>query len=443
MSRTLLSAWHQTLHRNGGKLAVVEASGGRTATFRELDEGASKWIAAHAPEASACRGRAVVFARPNGIAWLEIFLGLAKIGAIAVPLDAAEPTSVQLKIARSLRAAIWNGTTLSGLQEARRYRNPALCFIKLTSGTTGEPRPLRFTAAQLLADGVQVTATMGIRKRDLNYALIPFGHSCGLGNLTMPLLAQGIPLVCGSAPLPHAIAEDFARWRPTVFPGVPAMWRALAASSISLDSLRLAISAGASLPPSVAQEFSTRFGRRLHNFYGSSETGGIAYDRAGRATLTGGVGRPLRGVTTRILSGSRLEIRSAAVFTVGNRRRQRTHGAWVVADRVSINSKGEFTLLSRRGQTVKIAGRRVNLMEVSNRLRQIQGVGEVWVGISTSSDPVLGAVVVTTKTAAELRTEMHADTAAWKIPKKLHLVAALPLTQRGKIDTRAVQALIG
>jgi acyl-CoA synthetase (AMP-forming)/AMP-acid ligase II len=53
-------------------------------------------------------------------------------------------------------------------------------------------------------------------------------------------------------------------------------------SSRSVDSL---VSAGAPLPPDVARDFGRRFGCRLHGFYGSSETGGIAYDRTGQATL--------------------------------------------------------------------------------------------------------------------------------------------------------------
>ncbi|MBI4624679.1 MAG: AMP-binding protein [Verrucomicrobia bacterium] len=68
--------------------------------------------------------------------------------------------------------------------------------------------------------------------------------------------AHGVPLVCGTAPLPRAIAGDFARWRPTVFPSVPAVWGALAAAELgpaAFTSLRLAISAGAPLPPGVAR----------------------------------------------------------------------------------------------------------------------------------------------------------------------------------------------
>jgi len=442
MSHALLQAWEKTLRRRGGDRAVIQAGNGATMTFRELDARAADWLRTHAPQLpgrAALRGRAVVFAAPGGIGWLEIFLGLLKAGAVVVPLDAAEPPAAQRRLAVSLRAdAWWDGKGLEALPNARAYRDPEICLIKLTSGTTGQPRALVFTAGQLLADARQVMATMGIRSRDLNYALIPPGHSYGLGNLTVPFLAPGVPLVFGSAPLPHAIAADFARWQPTVFPGVPAMWRALASSELALPGLRLAISAGAPLAPEVARDFAARFGRRLHSFYGSSETGGITYDRTGAAALAGGVGHALRGVQLTARSGQRLQVSSPAVLTHGNRRRS----TWVMPDRVRLDARGGVTLLGRRGPTVKIAGRRVSLTEVSERLRRLPGVREAWVGVSPASEPLLAAVVATERTAADLRAELIADTAPWRIPKRLLVVAALPVTARGKTDTRALQAMI-
>ena len=443
MSHALIAAWEKTLRRNGDRRAVVQAADGQAVTFRELDARATAWLAVHAPQAGALAGRAVVFAAPNGIGWLEIFLGLLRAGALPVPLDAAEPPAAQRSLAESLHASYWwSGAKLVPLTGAKRWRDPAACLIKLTSGTTGQPRPLVFNAEQLLADARQVTATMGIGPRDLNYAMIPFGHSYGLGNITIPLLAQSVPLVCGSAPLPHAIAADFARWRPTVFAGVPALWRALVASEVALKSLRLGISAGAPLPVEVARDFAARFGRRLQNLYGSSETGGISFDATGAATLNGGVGRALRGVKLSALPGQQLRVSSAAVLTHGHRRRVGRHGTWIMPDLVTVDARGQLTLLGRRGATVKISGRRVNLAEVSARLHALRGVRGVWVGVSAGAEPVLGAVVATERSAAELRAALFADTAAWKIPKKLVVVPTLPLTARGKTDTRALQALV-
>ena len=443
MSDALLQAWEKTLRRGGERRAIVQAADGQAVSFRELGARALAWRRARGLEPAALRGRAVVFAAPNGIGWFEIFIGLLEAGAVVVPLDAGEPPAAQRQLAESLRAEFWwDGARLVALAGARRFRDPEICLIKLTSGSTGQPRPLAFTGEQLLADGRQVISTMRITPRDLNYALIPFGHSYGLGNLMLPLLAQGVPLVCGAAALPHAVATDFARWHPTVFPGVPALWRALAASDVALDSLRLGISAGAPLAPEVAREFAARFGRRLHSFYGSSETGGIAYDRNGEAALAGGVGLAMDGVKLTALDRGRLRVCSAAVVTLGNRRRSGQHGAWIMSDRVGLSARGGVTLLGRRGLTVKIAGRRVNLAEVAERLRRVPGVREVWTGVSAGADPVLGAVVAGARTAAELREALLVDTAAWKIPKKLRVVDALPVTSRGKMDARALQAMV-
>ncbi len=434
----LLAAWEKTLRRRGDERAVVEAASGATSTFRELDGRANEWLAQHQPGPHALRGRAIVFAQPNGIAWLAMFLAVRRAGAIAVPLDAAEPPGAQRRIATALRAGfLWENGQLTALSDARRFRDADTCLIKLTSGTTGEPRPLVFSDAQMIADGHQVTVSMGIRPHDLNYALIPFGHSYGLGNLTIPLLARGVPLVCGSAPLPQAIADDFLRWRPTVLPSVPAVFRALVGAGVSpsmLASLRLAISAGAPLPPEVAREFAAKFGRRIHAFYGSSETGGIAYDRSGAATLAGAVGRSMRGVRITRLAGGRLRVCSAAVFTHRN-----PSGCWSPPDLAAIDAQGIITLLGRRGTTVKLGGRRLNLGEIAARLRRVAGVREVWVGVSQGSDPVLGAAVAGERTVEELRAALLADLAAWKIPKRWVALREFPLTARGKIDARALQ----
>lgn len=442
----VVEAWERTLRRRGDDRAVAEAGTGNACTFRELDRGANAWLEAHARDVAALRGKAVVFAMPNGIRWLEIFLGLARAGAVVVPLDGAEPASSQRQTATALRAgAWWDGQRLESLSGARRFRDPATFLIKLTSGTTGAPRPLVFTAEQMLADARQVTGTMGIRARDLNYALIPFGHSYGLGNLTLPLFAHGVPVVCGTAPLPQAVADDFGRWNPTVFPTVPALLRGLLAAEISasqLASLRLVISAGSPLAPDVAKEFAARFGRRVHSFYGSSETGGIAYDRSGAGALRGEVGEAMRGVTIARVAGERIRVGSAAVFTFGNSRRVGRHGAFVPQDRVRLDGTGNIALLGRRGTTVKIGGRRINVAEVAARLRKVPGVRDVWVGASGGAEPVLGAALATARTVAEIRGELLADTAAWKMPKRWTLLPELPLTARGKVDARALQRLV-
>lgn len=440
----LLRAWERTVRRDGARRALA-VSDGSSLTFNALAARAERWRAQHAPD-DALRGRAVVFAVANSAEWFDVFLGALGAGAIAVPVDASEPLAAQHALATALRAgAWWDGRGLERLPRSRRFADPELALVKLTSGSTGRPRPLVFTAAQMLADARQVTSTMGIRRSDLNFGLIPLGHSYGLGNLSIPLIALGIPLALGTSPLPHAVAADFARWSPTVFPSVPTMWRALAESSLdaqALRSLRLGISAGAPLPPDVARAFAARFGRRLHSFYGSSETGGIAYDRTGATTLAGGVGRALKGVKLRALPGQRLRVCSAAVTTFGRVRRG-AHGCWTLPDRAALERDGGVILRGRRGTTVKLAGRRVNLGEILAALRRMPGVRDAWVGTLDGAEPVLGTGVASARPVAELRVELAASLANWKIPRRWATwPEGLPVNARGKTDVAAVRAKV-
>lgn len=309
--------------------------------------------------------------------------------------------------------------------------------MKLTSGSTGRPRALAFTEAQMLADGRQVCASMGIAADDVNFAVIPFGHSYGLGNLVLPLLAQGTAIVCAGAPLPQALAADIARWRPTVFPAVPGLLRALAESDIpasALSSLRTVISAGSPLSPEIARAFFEKFNLRPHGFYGSSETGGITYDRIGDATLAGrSVGTPLDGVTLAPTRAGRFRVTSAAVCG---------RGSFSPADRASFNAQGELVLAGRAGRLMKIAGRRLDLGDLERLLRALPGVRDAFAAPHPQNPEELAVVLATSLDTAAARNLLRREFAAWKIPRRLVLVADFPLTARGKPDTRALNALL-
>ena len=144
-------------------------------------------------------------------------------------------------------------------QAAQRDRlgRTAAAFFKLTSGTTAEPRAIRFRSEQLLADCDNICETMGITDADLNFAVIPLSHSYGFSNLITPLLARGVPMVLSSDPMPRAILDDLERTGATVFPGMPVFYQAFCELEKvpALDRLRLCISAGAPLSADVARRF--------------------------------------------------------------------------------------------------------------------------------------------------------------------------------------------
>jgi len=432
MSETVLTHWTRLVRENPDAPALVEAAMGRTWTRAQLDAESLAF-----PDSVA--GRRVTFALPNGAAWFATFLGLLRAGATPVPLDPSEPPAAQRHLATAARASFaWIAGALEPVAlpaNAKSVRRA--CLVKLTSGSTGTPRALAFNHAQMIADGRHVCASMGITPDDVNFAVIPLGHSYGLGNLVMPLLTQGTALVCAGVPLPHALAADIARWRPTVFPAVPALLNALAQADLPADalaSLRTVISAGTRLSPEIAQAFFNKFNVHAHSFYGSSETGGISYDRTGEATLAGrSVGTPLDGVTVTPARGGRLRITSAAVTG---------RGSFTPADLAIIDDHGELVLQGRSGRLVKIAGRRLDLGDLERLLRAIPGVRDAFTCVHPDTPDELAAVLATSLDLPSLRALLRRDFAAWKIPRRLVLVAEFPLTARGKTDTRALLALL-
>jgi acyl-CoA synthetase (AMP-forming)/AMP-acid ligase II len=455
MSETVLHCWRALVRAHPEATALIDGADGCTWTRAALSEAASGWLRALPAETRAALARRrVIMTEPNGARWFHVFLGLLEAGAIPAPADAREtPATLRATAAACSAAWLWHEGALENIPLSPpppRARRRDLCLVKLTSGSTGTPKALVFTHAQMLADGRQLAAAMDIRPGDLNLAVIPLGHSYGLGNLVMPLLAQGTPVLCAASPLPRALAADCERWRPTIFPAVPTLLRALAQTDIApaaLAGLRAIISAGAPLAPETAAAFAQKFSRNIHAFYGASETGGITYDRTGRAALTAGnVGTPVNGVTLRWRRGGRFAVAGAAV-----------HGRGVCPppDRATLNARGELILLGRAGRFAKIAGRRVNLAEVENALRALPGVTGAFVAGHPSRPDTLAAAVeihgsadilvrapMPASTPAALRAALAPRLAAWKIPARIRVLREFPVTARGKPDRRALTLLL-
>ncbi len=437
MPETLLDPWSANVRDHPDAIALIEGERGRTWTRAELHQASATWLQTLTDLPSLARRR-VALAEANGPEWLIRFIGLQQAGAVVIPLDPTEPEQARHATATAVKASwICEGGRLHTLARHPRSTRSDLCLIKLTSGSTGLPRPLVFTHAQMMADGRQVCSSMGIRPEDLNLGIIPFGHSYGLGNLIIPLLVQGTPIVTAASPLPSALASLCERWKPTIFPAVPMLLRALLLSGTepsSIASLRLVISAGAPLPAEVASAFLQHFGKHIHSFYGSSETGGITYDRTGEAALTGrSVGTPVDGVRLEFGRGGRFHVLSAAVMGRGR------HSP---PDRAQITALGELALLGRTGRTAKIAGRRVDLGEVEKLLRTVPGVTEAHAMPHPARNDALAAAVAGNVEPSTIRATLRSKTALWKIPDRLLVFPELPRTSRGKIDRKKIEQLL-
>ncbi len=452
MATALWKTWLGNVASDNHKRpALIDGASGETLTRGALLARAMNLADALGPRLAGGR-KTVAFAEKNGFRWLTVFLALQREGAVALPLDSALPEAQQVAMAAGLGAhfLLQSGDSLHALptpaelfegEEIIAVDEAEICLLKLTSGTTGQPKILPCTSANMLADGRQVCATMGIGPDDLNLGAIPFGHSYGLGNLVLPLILQGTPIVCSQEMLPAALAAQIARFGVTVFPTVPVVLRALADSDVDaapMCTLRRVISAGAVLRPEVASAFERKFdGLRAHNFYGSSETGGICFDRDGEATLTGrAVGTPLEGVEVRLSAETgRVAVRSAAV--VG------ANGEHVLPDLGEWNERGELRLIGRAAAAVaNIGGKKVDPAEVERALRALDGVTDAWVGVRArvaGGDDFLFAAVETNSGREDVLRKLAARLPAWQIPRRIFTAARLPRNERGKLDRAALE----
>ncbi len=424
---------------------MIDARDGTTWTRRDLSAAVDA-LAPHVP-LLLTPGVIIAFAEANHPRWLAVFLLLQRLGVIALPLDAALPVARQPAVAASLGAA-WllreagsRWQSLASLQPPSPTPDPHadLCLVKTTSGSTGEPTALGFTASNMLADGRQIISTMSLTPDDINLGAIPLGHSYGLGNLVMPLILQGTAVVCSMEMLPSALATQIQRHKATVLPSVPAVLRALAETGgtdhrDALRSLRRVISAGAPLRPEVAAKFHETAGLPVRNFYGSSETGGICFDRTGEATLTGrAVGQPMDGVSVRLNDDARVVVGSPAVSSPGE---------WTLPDLGAWNEHGELTLTGRAAAPVNIGGRKVAPSEIERVLRGLEGVTDAWVGVGDrSAGEFLLAAVETEQSRDAILAVLAARLPAWQIPRRLWVAVRLPRTERGKLDRAELERL--
>lgn len=408
-------------------------------------------------------------AAPNGPAFLAAVIALRRAGHPVLLLDHLAPPDDRARALSAIGACgllecrnAWPSSTtgvhLASLNQPGQLVTPDIAIIKLTSGSTGTPRGVAMTAEQLLADESALAATMGLHETDRILAMIPMSHSYGFTTLALSALVRGLPLVTPSDHGPFAPIDAARRFEATIVPTVPAYVQALLRMSQPPpwpDRLRRVITAGAVLPPSTARAFRALYGHAVHVFYGSSECGGICYDREGGAAERGTVGAPVDGVRLTLTpidtepDEGLVTIRSPAVgdtYLPDPDRRLRG-GCFETSD-VGVWAGGELALRRRADAVINVRGRKVDPAEVERVLAALDGVDDVVV-VATGSRDGDGEIVraIVACPSAQLGYEAiarwcQARLADHKVPRSIVIVDAIPRTPRGKVDRVALEALV-
>jgi long-chain acyl-CoA synthetase len=454
-SDALLAAWQRTVGRAQDSPAILNTHCEVVRTFSEIDDRARDF---ERKIETFQAGNVIAVQIGNHEDWASMFIACLRRRLVVLPLEQSigdQQRDAALKIcdARAVVSAVPGGSSpalfrLKTADATANWGEHSPSLLKLTSGTTAAPRAIQFRSERLLADCNQICDTMGIGEVDLNFGVIPISHSYGFSNVLTPLIARGVPMVLSSDRLPRAVLADLAGTNATVFPGMPVFYQAFCEMEDipELPKLRLCISAGAPLATAVAQQFRQKFRLPIHSFYGASECGGICYDRDGQNEEDGFVGQAMEGVAIEMVdpdaSATRIRVRSAAVgdgyFPESDE--AKLGGGLFVPDDLLTKTANGFRIVGRTSDVINVAGKKVNPAEVEAHLLRFSGVRQAVVFGRASilrNEEVAACVVASPGVSeGEILEFCRRELSGWQVPKRVFIVDAVPVTERGKISRR-------
>lgn len=397
--------------------------------------------------------REVVRAQPHAMALREMATGrawtfaqLAAASETSITSSPVFPTGSTAGFIMDVLRAWSGGSTVCPLEA--QQASPVLgdlpsgvSHVKTTSATTGAARVVLFTAGQMAADAAQIISTMGFQPGSVNIGAISVAHSYGFSNLVLPLILHGVPLILAASALPEAMRTALeAAGDRAVVAGVPALWSAWHEAGIIEQRIALAISAGAPLPLALERNIYERTGLKVHNFYGATECGGIAYDRSASPRDDAAfVGTAMDRVALVTGDDGCLEVRSEAAglrywpeedIRLGEGRFKTGDLAECV--------EGRILLRGRVGDLMNIAGRKVSPDVIERSLLQHPGVNDCLVfgvpaeGAGRAETIVACVVVRGAVTSRALRDFLLEHLEGWQVPREWCFCAELPVNLRGK-----------
>ncbi len=177
-----------------------------------------------------------------------------------------------------------------------------------TTGTTGEPKGVMLTHANLLFIARVSAEVRGLTPDDRVFGLLPISHVYGLASVCLGTLRAGASLHLQARFTPAAMADCLSAKAITVCQGVPAMYAKLLehlktrGTRFTAPALRFLYAGGSPLPPTLKREVEAALGLTLHNGYGLTEASPtITQTRHDEPRTDCSVGRALPGVEVRIV----------------------------------------------------------------------------------------------------------------------------------------------
>lgn len=478
----------------GERTAVVDPAGRHT--YRDLLDAADVLAEAIWPRAA---GAMVAWLAEPGSEWVVAQWAIWRAGGTGVPLAVSHPEAELEHVLTDCRAGLVLadavhaprlrpladrlGVPLERLDAPSRAPGPAMppaaappggALVFYTSGTTGKPKGVVLTHANLAAQCASLSTAWEWRADDAILNVLPLHHVHGAINVLGCALWNGA--ACEFLPRfdPGAAWRRFAAGGLTLFMAVPTVYAKLIAAYEAAEpgdqarwraacgGLRLTVSGSAALPASVLERWRGITGHVLLERYGMTETGMVLSNPLHGARRPGHVGLPLPGVEVRLVDDDGapategepgdIEVRGPGVFREYLGRPDETRAAfrdgWFRTGDVAVVEEGSHRILGRQSvDIIKSGGYKLSALEIEEVIRQHPGVADcAVVGVPDAEYGERVAVALVPRGGAgpdlaSLRAWGRQRLAAYKLPSRLRVVDALPRNAMGKVVKPAVARL--
>jgi len=337
--------------------------------------------------------------------------------------------------------------------------------ILYTSGTTGTPKGAELSHSNLCMNALASVAMTHLNAHDVSLVALPLFHSFGQSVQMNAVAASAGTMVLLPRFDPEAAMRAMTEHSVTVFCGVPTMYIALLNHDWQgpdlAATLRVGVSGGAALPVTVLRGFEQRFGVVILEGYGLSETSPVAtFNHFDTKRVPGSIGVAIAGTEVGIMDAEgrllgndeageivvrghnvmkgywgKPEATAQAIrdgwFHTGDIGKRDANGNHYVVDRLKdMVIRGGFNVYPRELEEVLMQHPAVAMVAVVGVPHEVHGEEIKAVVLPKPGIPVDADEIV-----AWCRERM----AAYKYPRIVELVAALPMTATGKILKRELR----
>ena len=448
------------------------------------------------------RGDRVMIVAADSPEWFISFLGTIAVGAVAVPASAMSSaaelqyvlnhsgakviiiSSDQIAKLQSVRGnlrQLENVLLIDGeLEEMLSFdhrlnsasevtiedvSDDALAFILYTSGSTGQPkgamhlhRNLPYTVETCCKRVLQVEPD------DRLFSSSRLFFAYGLGNsLSFSLGSGATAIVSNERPTPSVIAEIFERHRPTIFFGVPAVFRALLeyaahGNRLATSSVKFCVSAGEKLPEKIYHEWKSLTGLDILDGIGSTEMLQMFISNTKDSVVPGSSGRIVPGYEAKLVNQEGEEIKGAGTGHLLIKGGSASPGYWNDALKTAATICGEWMRTGdlyrrdahgnywhegRSDDLFKVKGLWVSPIEIEDALLACDGVLEAAVVAGRNLDgmnAVAAYIVMRPNALSEaeniesLKAQVSNALPSYKCPTEIYFMNQLPRTATGKLQ---------